>query len=78
MKKIYKLYVYSTTYELYFTSKKVANRVRRLLEDDGESVEMNEIIVDPKFFNYPSTNKEAKVPYVINGKLKTNKGIKNG
>lgn len=52
---------------LYFASKKVANTVRRLLEDDGESVEMNEIIVDPKFFNYPSTDKKAKVPYDFKG-----------
>lgn len=69
--RIYKLYVFSTTDEYYFTSKIVAKRVKKLLENtpplenkaDSENVELSTVDVDPKFFTFPSIDKSKKVPY---------------
>lgn len=78
--KVYKLYVYATTQEFYFTRKAVAKRVLKTLTSeevdagngwivyDPLNVEMTTLEVDPKFFLHPSSSVKIRVPYVTPGK----------
>jgi len=72
MKKVQRLYVYSTAQEMYFTSKAVAKKVRKLIQAEEEpenhvyeppEVELTTVDVDSKFFTHPSTDRKIKVPY---------------
>lgn len=62
--KIYKLYVYTTTKEYFFSRRAIANKVKKSLEAEGEPyLELTPVDLDPKFFTHPSINKKEWITY---------------